>query len=484
LKKLCLGTFLRILCDAKLQTQKQYALINSLLSIIQSEDRYSDPKFQSALLSGKNNLTNYEDITTFDKEKLISKIDSKIKPCFNEEGQRLVIICVRDVIKEDTSILDSTNIGFEDEGYTKQDIVNKQVLPFSELMANVYYYCCTQVENIPFKNNILEMKDYTQAQISRINEVQLETESTYVQSKVKLTLNPQPFNSIFKEVNNIKLSLSNSNDLKIYRLDVVNSRIDYDKLQRYILNNIGNYIYCRGKRNRYNLPEDSTSLAMDSFRAYNKRVKTNPTTNHFNEIMLYSFLECVLGAPKVFSKMELQDHSAIYDSSSSGIHILSLKQGGHLFNQMVFGAANTIDTLETAVDNALSQVVNIQSKITDEFNLVKEDVLSCRFDSETNKALEDIIVPKKSNSSSKPDSAFGLFLGYTVSIPNEPNNYQYKMNLESKMDSDIKNIAPYIESKIAELGLNNYSFYIYILPLNNASDDQEIIMKKALEVDE
>ena len=50
------------------------------------------------------------------------------------------------------------------------------------------------------------------------------------------------------------------------------------------------------------------------------------------------------------------------------------------------------------------------------------------------------------------------------------------------MEEDIKNIIPYIKDKITALGLANHSFYIYILPLNNALVDQDEIIKEALEV--
>lgn len=141
MKKLCLGTLLRILCDAKLPTTKQYLFLSDLLSTVKSDDRYDDSKFQSALLSGKNNLVDYEDILIFDKKTLVNIFESKIKPNFDENGQRLVIICVRDVLKEDTTINDSVTIGFEKEGYTKQDLLNKQIFPFSAFLdRNILYF--------------------------------------------------------------------------------------------------------------------------------------------------------------------------------------------------------------------------------------------------------------------------------------------------------------------------------------------------------
>lgn len=193
-----------------------------------------------------------------------------------------------------------------------------------------------------------------------------------------------------------------------------------------------------------------------------------------------TFFECVLNAPKIFSKMELQEHSGIYDSSSSGIHILTYKKDGRLLNQLVYGATGTVDTLESAVDNAFTQIIEIKNHIDDEYELVKEDVLNTKFDTETNKVLENIIIPSK-KFEERPDNAFGIFLGYTINMNDELNNERYKTELEINLNNDIKRISPYIQKKIEELELSNYSFYIYILPFNDVKVDKELIMKRALE---
>ncbi|MGI6593476.1 MAG: DUF1837 domain-containing protein [Christensenellales bacterium] len=483
MKKLCLGTLLRILCDSRIHSSKQYVFLNELLSTATKDERFSDEKFQGALLSGKNNLTDYEEILTCDKKELVKKFEDKVKPYFDEDGQRLIIICIQDVLKEDSDISDTTIIGFDTEGYTKQDIICKQVFPFSAFLANVYYYCTTAIKNIPYKAHIKNIRGYAKEQRDRINEVQLETKATHVQSQVKLTLDPKPFNEVFTEVKDAELALPNNNELKIYRLDVVNSQIDYRQLQDFIIDNIGRYIYSRGVRNRYDLKPNSFKLARDGLRSYNKRVKIIPDTNHFNEIMLYSFLECVLGAPKIFSKMELQDRSGTYNSLSSGIHVCTFKQGGQLFNQLIFGATDTVDKLETAVDNALNQVAKIRSATTYEHKFLENTILNNEFDAETNKALESILLPQKESGMDKPNNAFGLFLGYTVKIADEPNNERYKINLEKQMKIDITKIAAYLEKRIKSLELLNHSFYVYILPLNNALDTATI-MEEALKVGE
>ena len=148
--------------------------------------------------------------------------------------------------------------------------------------------------------------------------------------------------------------------------------------------------------------------------------------------MLYSFLECILGAPKIFSKMELQNSSGTFESLSSGIHILTLKQGGRLFNQLIFGATESLYGLEYAVDEALKQVLAIKSTSAEEYKFLESTILTNSFDAETNEALKNMILPQKGAGLSKPDNAFGLFLGYTVECSNNVGNPLYLINLENK----------------------------------------------------
>ena len=58
----------------------------------------------------------------------------------------------------------------------------------------------------------------------------------------------------------------------------------------------------------------------------------------------------------------------------------------------------------------------------------------------------------------------------------------YKQAVKEKMIQDITALEPYVISKIETLGIKAHSFYIYVLPLNNAGVDKNEIMQKALEV--
>lgn len=454
-----------------------------LLKSVKNENRFENADFQGALMSGRINLIDYEDIISCNKNELIHYFKSKIEPCLSNDDQKLIIVAIREVLKEDDSIGMLDQIGFEDKGYTKQDILYSQIFPFSAFIANVYYFCVVNRQNNIYQKEIKEITaKYIESLRPLIDDIQLETKLVHIYSKVTATLEAKDFDEVFAEVKTQPISIPNNNHLKFYCLNVASSRIDYSKLKSFIGKNIGRYIYSRAYRNKYTLRSDLGDLTLSALRAYRKRVKDEPTTNHFNEIMLYSFLECVLGAPKIFSKMELQDKSGTYESKTSGIHILTMKKNNLPFNQLVLGATDTINTLKDAVDKAFGQIEHINESITDELKFIDDTILNEEFDQETNKSLEEIILPSKDSGLSKPENAFGIFLGYTPEVDSDVINEEFKANLIDKLNEDIVDIEPYITSKIKSSGLQNHSFYVYVLPFNDALMDAKEIIKEALEV--
>ena len=94
-----------------------------------------------------------------------------------------------------------------------------------------------------------------------------------------------------------------------------------------------------------------------------------------------------------------------------------------------------------------------------------------------------MIVPQKGSGVTKPEKAFGIFLGYSIDLKNEDMaNEEYIKIVKEKLNNDLSSITEYINKKVIENGLQIYSFYIYILPLNNALIDKDKLMSEALEV--
>ena len=73
--------------------------------------------------------------------------------------------------------------------------------------------------------------------------------------------------------------------------------------------------------------------------------------------------------------------------------------------------------------------------------------------------------------------AFGIFLGYTISLSGlgaEPQ--KYREAVEKQLQDDLNQVQPYIVKKITDEGLSGYNFYFYVIPFNDAdSEKTEII---------
>lgn len=205
------------------------------------------------------------------------------------------------------------------------------------------------------------------------------------------------------------------------------------------------------------------------------------TGNDLGEIMLYVFLEQVLGAPKILSKVELQTGAKQYDSKCDGIHLLSLEQTfGMPYYHMVFGTSSIVGDMKKAVDAAFDAIVDIEKQSAQERALAENTVFSKSFDKDTVQKIKDLLIPSK-GPNTPYDTAYGVFLGYHIGL--KGTNYSavdYRLALTQKMDTDIRNHAGYIASKINALNLGIHSFYFYILPLDNADSDKAAIMNRVM----
>ncbi len=485
-KKMCLGTFLNILTQAKVNSKeiKQKTLIKPLLDIINDPSSETDA-YITRLKNGDRNLSYADDLIKFDKEILTNKIKSDIIPLLNNSLKKQIVLAFQDVLGED-DIDEDTLIGFE-PGFTKNDIINSTKFDLASLLSNVFYYCGVLVDNKSYKKNIKEVSDksYIHQFDKNANDIILYEKTVAITSSLELTVKSKDFDRTFEEVSSSELPLKNNYQLKTFILDIGNNEFDYDHIEKFIQQNIGRYVFSRAIRNQYVIEDNAENIGIDAIKAFNKRLDSNKETNHFNEIMLYLFLECILKAPKIFSKMELQTTKPNeYTSSSAGVHLLLLKNGATAINQYVLGATDSLGNLKDAIDSSFIQIEALKNNRSNEYNLIESTVLNHSFDAKTSKELEDIILPHKSSISRKPQQAFGIFLGYTIDIVDKDDLTpdEFTNTVKEKMKQDIGDLTPYIINKIKDLNLSGNSFYIYVVPFNNVEIDKDEIMKKALEV--
>lgn len=486
MKKLCLGTFLHIISQAHAASVKQNRLFAVLFSCVKCDTAtyYADDEtMQGHLKSGKNNIaTDFSNaILESSPEDLFGYFSTEVVPLIGINKQKNTILAFRSVIQEDTTIGDNDNIG-PTTGYTKNDITKKNTFSFVGLLTNLFIYCTTQVKNIEYKNNIKEIHgDFVDSFSNLADTINIDEETLITPTPLTTTAKEKNFETVFTEVKHPNtLSLINPSRVRIYHLNIRDYAFDYAYLAKFIKENLGRYVFSRAKRSEYELNDDIESIALDAANAMKKQGV--PTTDaHFAEIMLYIFLECALGAPKIMSKIELQNIGGTYKSQSSGIHLFSMEHGAEKIHQFVFGSTDILSDLHTAIDSVFSQIIKIKSSKDDEHVIVESNILNGSYSPEVKEFLKNIIIPTKTKTK-LPDTAFGVFLGYEVNVPNADSltSEEYLSALVKKMQADINACVPYIQRKIEELKLEHHSFYIYILPLDDIKKDKQTVMNKVL----
>jgi len=479
LKKLCIGTFLNIISQAKATARGQQRLFSAILAGIEDDPSYAEASYQGHLKCGdKNPSQAFIDLT---RKKPINELADyyaeSVLPHLNSSLQKHIVLAFKQVLTEDTTIPDSQNL-CPISGYTKHDILTKNAFSISGLLACLFYYSVTQVSNTAWKASIKEIdKDYVISFESHKDEINIIESHSLPVTPLAATARSTRFDAVFTEVHpNHALSIPNPSATHIYHLSVSGNEFSYRDISKFIWDNIGRYVFSRAQRNSYTM-EDIENLTADAIRAYKKRVTAAPGQSHFAEIMLYSFLECALNAPKISSKIELQNIGGTYQSKTSGIHLLP--NGAN--NQVIFGASEVVNDLKAAIDSAFAQISEIKSTANDEYTLIEGDILNRSFDAPTMQYLKGMLIPQKGGSV-PPDTAFGLFIGYSIGIPNAAllSNADYRAAVDSKMQADITACIPHIEKLICDKNLTAYSFYIYVLPLNDADNDKNLIMNTAL----
>ena len=177
--------------------------------------------------------------------------------------------------------------------------------------------------------------------------------------------------------------------------------------------------------------------------------------NELGEMLIYAFLEGKLAAPKLMSRVELSTELAQYRSMCESIHLFSgINETGVPFNQMVFGASNIVGDIRDAVDHAF-------------------DVIS-RIEQHAVRAIQP-------NAKNNYQTAYGIFLGYSIGVnAHDHPGMDFEDLVTRKMVADIQQHARYIASKVIDNGLDEHSFYIFILPFMDAESNKSDIMSHVM----
>jgi hypothetical protein len=498
MEHLCIGSFARFLTSCAIAAERKFdsfcekimlalcdegALSFSYVTAKGDTVTYSTENFNK-LLAGKQNLPTEVMQLALNKDRyaIENYFIENIIPALEEGRKKNAVLGLKYIIINDSYIDNETQLGTIDE-LTKNELRTKNEFVLSEFLTDIFIFTIAHTDNtkeIGFTKSI--NKTAFSIYDAMKNTITLYKPAKPISSpKIPLTIKGN-FSKIFTLISKGRMAnASERQDLQIYCLKFEDKGFDYNGLWRYLRNNIGYYVFSRAQIQQYSNNGEIESVSYDAVDQLRQLLNGNMPAEELGEILLYVFLEQVLKAPKFMSHVELEGYGGFNISKSSGIHILAT-QSPLLYSQIVFGASCIEGNINLAIDNAFQKAAELKGRKREERHFVESKIFAETFTKDIAATLESIILPAE-KSIKKPDTAFGMFIGYSLrSIGDSgtsPEEYQSKVVIQEKRD--ILAAVPYIEQEITKYNLEGYSIYIYVLPFTDADVDKKKLMDRLLQ---
>lgn len=294
------------------------------------------------------------------------------------------------------------------------------------------------------------------------------------------------FDAVFCEVTQSSpVSWITQGELRLFHLNIRNNKFNPEEMKKLLYRNIGDYVFSRAKIEHFKVNGDAYAIVSQALRVLRKNggADIKGTGSELGELLLYSFLEEKLKAPKLMSRVELSTDAKQYASSCDGIHLLTSGVSGVPYHQVVFGASSIVGDLTYAIDAAFESIVEIEKNEDKELHMVDNVIFDRLLNDDEVELAKQIFIPSP-NPTVNYNTSYGIFLGYTIGL--DPNQYsiaEFPGIVEEKMQEDIRRNIDYILQTISDNNLNLHSFYFYVLPFNDGETDKKDIMEAVLKGD-
>lgn len=470
----CYGTFLTVLslCSPRNTTNK-YLCGTMFLSVNSSYDIRDDDGTVGHLRNCTNNISPEitENIASADAEEIYSCFEREIIPMLYPEKQKHVVAALLDIVLRDDNIDDNCSIGVLNPR-TKEDYRFEFEFSLAEFLTDFFIFSINGIPNHQGKENVAEItKKFIDMQNIAAGNINLIPRVVSITPTLPKTLRAKDFKNVFTPVAKAAMGLKSHEELKIFMLKIENNEFTYRGMKKLLNSNIGRYVFSRITMEQYRKTDDLESVGGEAA----QYIREHATGNELADMLVYVFLEEVLNAPKLMSAIELGNA----DNKCSGIHFYNVPGVIETF-QLVYGASNIEGTLKSAIDDAFSTIEKLKQKRLTGDELVNSASFNRSIDMETARQIKAVVIPQKAGKN-PPDTAFGVFLGYSIDL--DPEDYvpeEYPDIVKAKMEKDIQEHAVYIYKKIKSLRMGMHSFYIYVLPFNNAELDREDIITQLI----
>ncbi len=424
MEHLCVGSFVRIMTSCAIPAERKFDPFceKIMLSLCQdgatqfsytsadgNDVIYTYPNFNKIHSASQNLPTEVMQMAlTKDARAIERYFTTNIIPVLEEARKKNAVLALKNIILKDTTIADTTQLGTI-SSLTKNELKNKNEFVLSEFLTDIFIYAIAKTDNTAeasFTKSI--KKDFYAAYNQMADTIKLyEVTKPKIVSSIPLTSKGK-FDKVFTPISSERLSISANHDLQIFCLKFDDFDFDYHGLWKHLRNNIGYYVYSRAQIKQYMDDDEISALAYDAIAHIKEMIASGKisTGNELGELLLYIFLEQVLNAPKLMSKVEFGNHGGIFTSESAGIHLLTA-DATVPFNQVVFGTSMINGDLMTAIDSAFADARYLKNRKKDERWFIESNIFAASFPDDVYDQLESIILPSEASKQKPATAVYG-----------------------------------------------------------------------------
>lgn len=291
------------------------------------------------------------------------------------------------------------------------------------------------------------------------------------------TVLDQQFDSVFREIDSSKLEICSDNCIHVFALKTGSYPLTYDSLITLLLNNLGRYVFSRLRWEHMCKNGNSETIGLYARRELKKILSNQVLTNNklLGELLIYIFLEHVEEAPKLLTQVEFDNNNI----QSDGIF---LKINNNCC-QYIVGSTEIYDVISKGIDESLLQIGKLENSTNvSPIKLIDSGYLNMLVDDDTYKQLAKVLIPQ--DGKSELIRSYGIFIGYSftnikklLAMPKKDADKKF----EEQLYKDMKSASKYLSKEISKSGLQQRSFYVFMLPFSRAEKDGNDIIKNILD---
>ncbi len=219
-----------------------------------------------------------------------------------------------------------------------------------------------------------------------------------------------------------------------------------------------------------------------SLQARNKFRDVYVNNGELGELILYTFLEGNLRAPKILSKMSLKTSNNMFVNGADGVHLLKISESNY---HLIFGEAKMyavfLDGFKAACKSLKEFIGNSRMF---ELNLIDSQLENEILDQNDVELISKIIYPSKSQNIYTVVDSYSVFVGFQIDIPDEKlylSDEEYNLWIKDEIEVEIKKASAKMEDAIKKYSLIGKNFYLYVMPFIKIDETRKNILKEVVE---